>query len=344
MRSATRTFFLASFITVALAGLARANTPIPGAAAADLKVRATSVTFSVGLPGRYTLSVVNQGPNATNAPITLNAALGTGLSFQSISSGWTCSSAGLNLSCSNPDSLSASTTLAVSLLVNVDGSAVPSVTTVFTVSYDGDTNSGNNSTSRTNSVRGQRGPTFTPTRTGSPVPATATPSPGGPTLTPTRTLTPTTVKTATATRTPQLNKTDVSLGKTTFGPFSVGNNGTYTLTVTNLGGLATNGDLTVIDNLPTSLGFVSATGTDWSCSAAGQVVTCDRLTALDALSSSSITLVVSVGTNAFPTVTNSATLTYAADTDTTNNLARRPTTVRQRRLSTSATTHQTVHN
>ena len=33
--------------------------------------------------------------------------------------------------------------------------------------------------------------------------------------------------------------------------------------------------MTMVDTLPTGLTYVSAVGTDWTCDAAGQVVTCD---------------------------------------------------------------------
>jgi hypothetical protein len=42
-----------------------------------------------------------------------------------------------------------------------------------------------------------------------------------------------------------------------------------------------------------------------------------------------VILSVNVGGAAFPTVTNSATLFYAGDSDTSNNTAQRPTTIRR---------------
>jgi uncharacterized repeat protein (TIGR01451 family) len=67
---------------------------------------------------------------------------------------------------------------------------------------------------------------------------------------------------------------DVAIAKSHTGNFVVGQNGSYTLTVTNVGNLATTGGLTVTDNLPAGLAFVSASGTGWSCSASGSAVTC----------------------------------------------------------------------
>ena len=48
----------------------------------------------------------------------------------------------------------------------------------------------------------------------------------------------------------------------------------YTLTVQNLGGLQVDG-LTITNTLPAEVAFVSASGSWWMCSAAGQVVTCN---------------------------------------------------------------------
>src|SRR5207244_63275 len=67
---------------------------------------------------------------------------------------------------------------------------------------------------------------------------------------------------------------DLSIVKSHTGSFTVGVNGVYSLAVTNVGNTATTGTITVSDTLPAGLGFVSGTGTGWSCSAVLQVVTC----------------------------------------------------------------------
>ena len=106
---------------------------------------------------------------------------------------------------------------------------------------------------------------------------------------------------------PQLNFT-----KTHAGSFTVGTNGVYTLQVGNVGAAPTTGTITVIDTLPTGLGFVSATGAGWTCSAVAQVVTCTSTTAIAAGSvgtptlGAPITLTVTVAAAAAPGVTNSA--------------------------------------
>ncbi len=101
----------------------------------------------------------------------------------------------------------------------------------------------------------------------------------------------------------------LGLTKSHTGHFAQGQtNAAYTLTVSNPGGLPTSGTLTVTDTLPAGLSFVSGTGTDWSCGAAGQAVTCTRDTALAANGgTSAIALLVNVASTAGTPLTNTAT-------------------------------------
>jgi uncharacterized repeat protein (TIGR01451 family) len=102
---------------------------------------------------------------------------------------------------------------------------------------------------------------------------------------------------------------DLTINKTHTGNFTLGVNGTYTLMVSNTGGTATTGTITVTDVLPTGLGFVSGGNANgWStCTAAAQTVTCTRTTAVAAGGvSPNLSLVVTVAEAAFPSVTNTA--------------------------------------
>jgi len=115
--------------------------------------------------------------------------------------------------------------------------------------------------------------------------------------------------------------TDLAITKTHAGNFAVGANGIYTLTVTNLGQVPSAGATTVIDTLPPGLSFISATGTGWSCAALGQIVTCTNPNSLGSGVSSSITLTVSVGSAARPSVTNSASVTNPGEVNPSNDTA-----------------------
>ena len=114
--------------------------------------------------------------------------------------------------------------------------------------------------------------------------------------------------------------TDVIVAKSHTGSFTEGTNGTYTIAVSNQGLTASTGTITVTDTLPTGLTFVSATGTGFTCSNAGQVVTCTSSTVIPASSAgNSITLTVLPAAAAVPTVVNSAVVSGGGDTVTTNN-------------------------
>ena len=107
---------------------------------------------------------------------------------------------------------------------------------------------------------------------------------------------------------------DLIISKTGPASFTLGVNGVYTLTVANIGAKVTSGIITVTDTLPAGLTFVSGTGTNWTCTAAGQVVTC-TLPAANTIAAGSvatptlapaITLTVSVAAGAAPSVSNTA--------------------------------------
>ncbi|HEU4388693.1 MAG TPA: S-layer homology domain-containing protein, partial [Blastocatellia bacterium] len=121
---------------------------------------------------------------------------------------------------------------------------------------------------------------------------------------------------------------DLSLTKTHSGSFVVGMNGLYTMTVQNNGPQPTQGTTVVTDTLPAGLSFVSGTGTDWSCSAVGQTVTCTNSNAIASSSSSSIDLTVAVAGAAGPMTSNTASVfSGSADSNFSNNSATDPTAV-----------------
>ena len=94
------------------------------------------------------------------------------------------------------------------------------------------------------------------------------------------------------------------------GTLTAGSNGSYTINIDNvLGAASTNGAITVVDTLPAGLTYVSASGSGWSCSASGQVVTCTSTTSiLPGNTGASLTINVAVGASAVPAVTNVATV------------------------------------
>jgi uncharacterized repeat protein (TIGR01451 family) len=128
---------------------------------------------------------------------------------------------------------------------------------------------------------------------------------------------------------------DVRIAKSHSGNFTVGVNGTYTLTASNAGTLVTSGTITVVDNLPAGLTIASIpTGTGWNCSttvvgSATATCTSSTVIAAGATSPNPITVNVVVAPAAFPSVTNSATISGGGEPayNNGNNSTADPTTV-----------------
>lgn len=147
---------------------------------------------------------------------------------------------------------------------------------------------------------------------------------------------------------------DLAITKTHTGNFTVGANASYTLQVSNGTGpgvIAVDYPITLSDTLPAGLSFVSGTGSGWSCSAAGQVVTCAHPNTgflLPGQSLPALALTVAVGNGVFgptntaqnTTVANTATITAVGtfELNTSNNSATDTATVLGSNLSTSTKT------
>ncbi|MGH9774426.1 MAG: hypothetical protein ACRD50_05700 [Candidatus Acidiferrales bacterium] len=123
---------------------------------------------------------------------------------------------------------------------------------------------------------------------------------------------------------------DLSLSMMHTDPFTIGVNGVYTLTVTNIGNADATGPIIVTDTLPAGLAFVSGAGmigaTNWSCAASGQTVTCTNSASLVVGTNSTITLTVLPSTAEM--VTNTATVNAPpGDIDNSDKSASNMTTI-----------------
>ena len=114
---------------------------------------------------------------------------------------------------------------------------------------------------------------------------------------------------------------DLALSKSHTGNFTAGADGSYTLTVSNVGNGPTAAAITVTDTLPTGLTYSSASGPNWSCAAASQVVTCTNPGPLAANATGAITLNVHIASNATSSITNTASVSVAGDTSSANDSA-----------------------
>lgn len=120
---------------------------------------------------------------------------------------------------------------------------------------------------------------------------------------------------------------DLAVAKTHTGTFTQGATGrTYTITVTNVGGTATNAPVTVADQMPAGLTATAISGTGWTCTLSS--ASCARVDALAAGASyPAITLTVRVASSAPATVTNTATVSGGGELNGINNGASDPTTI-----------------
>lgn len=101
---------------------------------------------------------------------------------------------------------------------------------------------------------------------------------------------------------------DVKITKTA-GTLALGQTGTYTIKVQNIGTTVAVAPIVVRDTLPTGLVFVSGTGTGWSCSATGQDVVCKNYSDITSGSSApDLSLKVLVGSQTAASVNNTATV------------------------------------
>lgn len=100
---------------------------------------------------------------------------------------------------------------------------------------------------------------------------------------------------------------DLRLDKSSPGEFRAGTRDSYRLDVRNLGPSDAAGPLTVTDTLPDGVTYDSVTSTDaWSCSAAGQDVTCTLAGGLDDEATTRLDLVVDIAAAATGDLENSA--------------------------------------
>jgi len=114
---------------------------------------------------------------------------------------------------------------------------------------------------------------------------------------------------------------DVAITASHLGNFAPGLQSYFTLAVSNVGTEATTSTITVTDTLNSEFAFVSASASGWTCTAAGQAVTCTNPGPVAAGSSAAvIPVIVNVSATApGGSVSNTATVNTAGDTDASNN-------------------------
>jgi uncharacterized repeat protein (TIGR01451 family) len=121
---------------------------------------------------------------------------------------------------------------------------------------------------------------------------------------------------------------DVAISKSHVGDFTEGDVESYTIRVTNTGNLATTGEITVTDYLPSGMTYVSGTGTGWICASADdRRVICIRSAALAPGESTTIALRVDLADRMLSHVVNMAVVATPGDSVESNNTAKDPTNI-----------------
>jgi hypothetical protein len=121
---------------------------------------------------------------------------------------------------------------------------------------------------------------------------------------------------------------DLSIGQSLAGNLSRGQTGApFVLTVSNVGGVASSGQVSVVDTLPAGLTAYAIKGSGWICTMP-PTFGCTRSDALAAGASyPPIYVLASVAGDAAPSVTNKATVSNAGDANHSNNVANLSVTV-----------------
>jgi uncharacterized repeat protein (TIGR01451 family) len=121
--------------------------------------------------------------------------------------------------------------------------------------------------------------------------------------------------------------TDLSMTKTdTADPVTVGDTFAYVLTVKNEGANDA-GDVITTDTLPSKISYVSATPSAGTCSKSGSKITCD-LGQVNTATQASVTITVKATDDG--TISNTASLTSADDTNAMNNLDTESTVINKK--------------
>jgi uncharacterized repeat protein (TIGR01451 family) len=89
----------------------------------------------------------------------------------------------------------------------------------------------------------------------------------------------------------------------------VGQPASYLITVTNSGPTASPGPIQLTETVPDGLSYRAASGAGWSCAVSGRQLSCEHVGALPVAGDSSVTVSVQVLASAYPSVTDTATVT-----------------------------------
>ncbi len=221
--------------------------------------------FTQGGSGTYTAVITNSGNAVATAPLTFTDILPADVSYVSSTgsdAGWNCSAAAQTVSCTTPNALAynaGSNTTSVKLNVTIAAAAASPVVDIA--------GSGSG-----NSLAPDCSQFPLPSGCASLSTAVTSASAGSPSLAVSLSASPT--------------------------PFVRGATGGLIATITNTGNAAATAPITTTFALPTGLSYLSGGGNGFSCSAAGQIVSCTSPTGLATSASTAVNITVQVAANA----------------------------------------------
>ena len=257
---------------------------------ADLELTAShAAAYDQVDPGAQAVvdfAVKNNGPSGASGPITVKGSLPTGTSFVTGSGdGWTCSAVGQDVECSlTPQPPAAPQPAFVFLPVVPPGEELAKLSWTLGTVRPGTVASYPISATVASDTDDSK-----PANNTSTTPIGVTP-------------------------------VDLALAKSAPSAVNVGDKAVWNLGVSNVGTIDDAAKITVVDTLPTGSTFVSGTGDGWTCSAAGQKVTCTRDGLVKGVAST--VLITAKVKSGAPRVTNQATVsTLSYESNTANNSA-----------------------
>lgn len=122
---------------------------------------------------------------------------------------------------------------------------------------------------------------------------------------------------------------DLAVAKSVGTPVLVGDEATWTVTVSNVGTVEDHGKITITDTLPAAATFKAATAANWTCVASGQIVTCERAAGAMAAGASEKIVIVSRMKNRGPATNKVSVATTSYEKELANNTAQRTVIVKR---------------
>ena len=239
----------------------------------DLAVTATSSALPAGGAGTFTVVVTNNGPNATLGDSTATVTLPAGLTVTGSSSapaGFVCDTGAGPVVCTSTASLASGAQSTIVLNVAIANDAVGAKTlTVVVANMNLDVVPGNNTATVTTSVQEVHDLSIVETL-----------EPG---------------------QAPQSGQIPPAAGDVL-----AGTTATYSSVITNSGPSATAGTIAFTDTLPAGLGYLAASGDGFTCTTAGQQVTCTSDIPLASGQSRTVTLMTTVDPSLTGVVVNTS--------------------------------------